>query len=198
MRYYPYQQGEIRLGGIDISQCHPEVIRSQLSLVSQDTHLFNTSIRENLLVANPSAEEREMVAAASKAQIHEFIQSLPDGYQTIVGEFGTRLSAGERQRLSLARALLKPAPILVLDEPTSNLDAINRAALMGLVIRQLEGRSLILLTHHLAWLESMDEILVMREGEIIERGSHSKLLAHGGLYARMYAIQQSTLLRAEV
>jgi ATP-binding cassette subfamily C protein CydC len=197
LRYWPYQQGEVRLGGIELRQCHPDAVRCQFSLVSQKAHLFNATILDNLLVGNPVATQAEVMSATQRVQLHEFIESLPGGYQTPIGELGTRLSGGERQRLCIARALLKTAPILILDEPTANLDAIHRRTLIDLVTRQLMGRSLILLTHHLIGLERMDEILVMRAGEIVERGSHAVLLARDGLYARMLEIQARTLREVE-
>ncbi len=196
LRYWDFHQGEITLGGSDIRWCHPEDIRSRFAVVSQRPHLFNATIRENLLVAKANATQTEMEVATRQAGIHDFIQALPQGYQTVIGEEGKRLSGGERQRLAIARALLKDAAIVMMDEPTANLDTVNRRIVTDLVTRQLVGRSLILMTHHLGGLENVDEILVMRSGEIIERGTHQELIARGGLYARMYAIQHRTLLEA--
>ncbi|MCJ7701865.1 MAG: thiol reductant ABC exporter subunit CydC, partial [Anaerolineales bacterium] len=193
MRFWAFDQGSITFGGEDIRQYDPQFIRSQIALVSQQTHLFNTSIRQNLLIARPEASTKDIIRAANQAQIHEFITALPDGYQTLIGERGLRLSAGERQRIAITRALLKGSPILFLDEPSANLDAITAREMMTSLLDLLGSRSLILITHHLETLTGMDEILVMHAGEIVERGTHLDLLGQKGFYAQMWEFQHQTL-----
>jgi ATP-binding cassette subfamily C protein CydC len=193
LRFWDYQEGEIVLAGKDIRRYAAQDVRRQMAVVEQNAYLFNVSIRENLLIAQPSASEEDLVWATSQAQIYDFIQSLPGGFETRVGEQGLRLSGGERQRIALARALLRRAPLLVLDEPTANLDPLLEQQIMNRIIA-LEGeQSILLITHRLVGLEKMDEILVLRQGRVIERGQHQDLLDAGGLYRRMWDLQNQIL-----
>jgi ABC-type multidrug transport system fused ATPase/permease subunit len=160
-----------------------------MSVVSQNTDLFNASLRDNLLLARPGASQDQLEAAIQDAQLRGLVQSLPHGLDTWIGEQGLRLSGGERQRLAIARALLHDTPLLILDEATANLDAITEQQVLQAIRRLMDGRTVLIITHRLAGLEAMDEILVLNHGECIERGSHAELLAKGGLYRRMWDLQ---------
>jgi ABC-type multidrug transport system fused ATPase/permease subunit len=193
LRFWDYQAGDIVLDGRNIRRYAAQDVRRQMAVVEQSGYLFNASIRENLLIAQPSASDEDLVWATSQAQIYDFIQSLPGGFETRVGEQGLRLSGGERQRIVIARALLRRAPLLVLDEPTANLDALLEQQIMNRIM-ELEGeQSILLITHRLVGLEKMDEILVLRQGRVIERGQHQDLLDAGGLYRRMWDLQNQIL-----
>ncbi len=192
LRYRDYDQGSILLGGHDARKFSTEDLYKLVAVVEQDTHLFNTTIRENLLLARPEASEEEMIRAAQQARLHEFVQTLPAGYNTQVGEQGLRLSGGERQRVALTRALFKDAPILVLDEPTVNLDAINERSILHTLSTIRQGRTTLLITHRLVEMELADEILVLRDGRIVEHGRHEKLLEAEGTYWKMWRRQQLT------
>jgi ATP-binding cassette, subfamily C, bacterial CydCD len=193
LRFWDCPPGTIFLDGMDIRLCAPEEARRAIAVVSQHTHLFNASVRENLLLARPNATDAQLECACRLAQLHDFIQSLPEGYNTWIGEGGLRLSGGERQRLAIARALLQEAPILILDEVTAHLDALTGQALLASLDTLLPGRATLLITHRLVGLENIDEVIVLREGGVVERGAHADLLAGGGLYARM--LQQQALLK---
>ncbi|RME77393.1 MAG: thiol reductant ABC exporter subunit CydC [Chloroflexi bacterium] len=182
LRFWEVEQGQIRLGGSDLRRYRAEDVRRVMALVSQQTHLFNGTIRDNLRLARPTATEAELAAAVQKAQLDAFIQSLPDGYDTWIGEQGVRLSGGERQRVAVARALLQNAPILLLDEPTANLDPDTEQALLETIFDALADRSILMATHRLVGMDRMDEILVLRQGRIVERGRHVDLLEADGLY----------------
>lgn len=164
LRFWDYRSGEIYLDGHSIKAYHPEVLRRLVGVVTQRTHLFNATIRENLLLARPEAGEEEMIQAARQASIHDFIQSLPRGYDTYVGEGGCKLSGGQRQRLAIARALLKNAPILILDEATTGLDPVTEREVMEAIYRLMEGRTTLVITHRPVGLEKMDQILVLDQG----------------------------------
>lgn len=196
LRFWAHEQGRIWLGEYELARYRPEDARRWFGVVSQHTHLFNGTIRENLLIARPEAGEGELFAVARQAQIHEFIQTLPQGYDTWIGEQGLRLSGGERQRLALARALLKDAPYLILDEPTANLDPLVEREVMQTIQTLLGGRTVLMITHRLVGLEAMDEILVLEGGRVVERGRHHDLLAARGAYWRMWSLQQEGALPA--
>ncbi len=189
MRFWDYRQGSIRLNGADLRGLGQDEVRARFAVVSQDSYFFNASIRQNLKLARPSASDEEMAEAARQAQIHEWIAGLPHGYETRIGERGFRLSGGERQRLAIARALLKNAPVLVLDEPTANLDPLTERAVLETLFGLMEKRTTLLITHRLVGLEQAGGILAMDGGRIVERGSHSELLAKNGLYRRLYELQ---------
>ena len=190
LRFWDYQEGHIQFGEHELREYAQDDLYKYVSVVEQDTHLFNTTIRENLMLARPDATEEEMIEAARQAQLSDFVQTLPEGYNTQVGEQGLRLSGGERQRIAIARAFLKNAPVLILDEPTVNLDAITERAVLQAIHRLRQGRTTLLVTHRLIEMETADEILVLQEGQVVESGTHSQLLQEEGLYWHMWRQQQ--------
>ena len=193
LRFWDYKAGVIQLGGRDLQGYDPDDARHLMGLVSQSTYLFNATVRDNLLIARPKATRAELERAAQRAQIHSFVQSLPQGYDTWIGEQGLRLSGGERQRLAIARALLKDAPILILDEATANLDPVTERQVMQSIRELMQGRSTLIATHRLVGLEDADEILVLQCGRVIERGRHAGLIEANGLYRRMWDLQNQIL-----
>ena len=193
LRFWDYEVGEITLGGASLKLLNQDEVRNRIALVSQNSYFFNTNIRENLRLARRSATQEEIESAARAAQIHEFIASLPRGYDTLIGEQGLRLSGGERQRLAIARALLKDAPILIFDEPTANLDPLTEKDVLATLFETMRGKTSLLITHRLVGLENVDEILVMDGGQIVEKGTHEKLLKRGGLYRHLWGLQNQIL-----
>jgi ABC-type multidrug transport system fused ATPase/permease subunit len=193
LRFWETQQGQILLGDRELRHYDREELRRMMAVVSQHTHLFHATVRENLLLARPGATETEIVRAARQAQIHDFVRSLPRGYDTWIGEQGLRLSGGQRQRLAIARAILKDAPILLLDEPVANLDALTGRQLMAALQALMVGRTTLIVTHRLAGLEAAGEILVLRAGRIAERGQHHQLIEKDGVYRRMWDLQHQVL-----
>ncbi|SFR01372.1 thiol reductant ABC exporter subunit CydC [Desulfoscipio geothermicus] len=189
LRFWDYEEGSISLGEHELKAFSLEDLRRYISVVTQHTYLFNATVRENLLLAKPGAGEEELRQAAREAKIHEFIQSLPRGYDTYVGERGFKLSGGQRQRLAIARALLKNASVLLLDEATAGLDPVTELEVMESIHRLMEGRTTLVITHRLTGLDRMDEILVLERGRIVERGRHQELLEQGGLYRKMWELQ---------
>lgn len=188
-RLWEYDEGQILLAGRDIRDYAQEDVRHLMSMVAQDSHIFNASVDENIRIANPELDEAGVQTAAQTAHLHDFIQTLPTGYATRVGELGMQLSGGQRQRLLTARAIAKGSPIMILDEPTANLDRVTARSVLHTVLELVQGNSLLLITHHLIGMERMDEILVLDDGKIVERGSHEELLRKPGLYARMWRLQ---------
>ncbi len=188
-RFYDPDEGSVFLDGHDLQDVTQESLAQQFGIVMQETFLFHASVRENLLYARPEATEQEMVAAAQAAAIHDFVASLPEGYDTVVGERGFRLSGGERQRVSIARAILKDPRILILDEATSSLDSTSEALIQSALEPLMKGRTSIVIAHRLSTILAADKILVLDKGHLVEQGSHEDLLAQGGLYAELYRIQ---------
>ncbi len=192
-RLYDVTEGAVRIDGHDVRDLTQSSLREAIGVVSQDPHLFHESIASNLRYARPDATVSDLETACGAAQIHDFVASLPDGYGTIVGERGYRMSGGEKQRLAIARMLLKDPAMVILDEATSSLDSENEAAVQSALATALVGRTAIVIAHRLSTITNADLILVMDEGQIVERGSHDELYAAGGLYAELYR----TLVRGE-
>jgi ATP-binding cassette subfamily B protein len=188
-RLYDPTEGAILLDGHDLRDLKLDDIAKAIGMVTQETYLFHDTIKANLLYAKPDASDQDLVAATKAANIHQFISELPDGYYTVVGERGYRLSGGEKQRLALARVLLKDPRIMILDEATSNLDSESEALIQDALGRMYANRTSIVIAHRLSTILSADMILVMDKGRIIERGTHEELLALGGLYAHLYETQ---------
>ena len=193
-RLYDVTAGAVRVDGHDVRTLTQESLRAAIGVVSQDPHLFHASIAENLRYARPGATDDELAAACRAAQIHDVIAGLPDGYRTVVGERGYRLSGGEKQRLAIARVLLKDPAVVILDEATSHLDAENEVAVQEALATALAGRTALVIAHRLSTVQDADEILVLEAGRIVQRGTHARLLATGGLYADLYR----TLVREAV
>ena len=187
--YYPITNGTIRLFGCDLSDWRLSAARDQMALVAQDTYLFPISLAENIRLGRPGASQAQIEEAAHLANIHDFIIGLPQGYQTGAGEWGGRLSGGQRQRISLARAILKDAPILLLDEPTSALDTESESLVQQSLEWFTAGRTSVVIAHRLSTIKNADRVLVVQDGEIVEQGSHDELLARGGHYLELYQNQ---------
>ncbi len=188
-RFSDAWDGSVRIDGRDVREIKLKSLRSQVGIVLQEPFLFPLSIAENIAYGRPSATRREIESVARDANAHEFVKNLPDGYETIIGERGATLSGGERQRLSIARALLKNAPILILDEPTSALDAQTESLLLEALERLMKGRTTFIIAHRLSTIRKADQILVLEHGQIVERGNHVDLLSKNGVYASFYEIQ---------
>ena len=192
--FYEPTAGRIVIDGQDISRVSLDSLRARISVVSQEAFLFNGTIRENILYGNLEATDDELVVAARAANCHDFIARLPDAYEARVGERGVKLSGGEKQRVSIARALLKNAPLLILDEATASVDTATERLIQEALERLMAGRTTFVIAHRLSTIRKADQILVLRHGEIIERGTHDELLSQSGLYARLARIQNTTFI----
>ena len=189
MRFWDPGHGRITLGGHDLRDFGLDHLREQIALVTQDTYLFNATIRENLRLGRQDATDQDIEDAARQANAHDFIMSFPDGYDTLAGERGMQLSGGQRQRISIARALLKNSPVLVLDEATSHLDAVNEQQVRHALERLMEGRTTLVIAHRLSTIREADRIVVLDEGHMVEQGDHQGLLAQHGLYSQLVSTQ---------
>ena len=199
LRYHDVHQGRILIDDQDISQVTQESLRAQIAMVTQDTSLLHRSVRENILYGRPDATDQEMLSAAQRAQAHDYIEQLTDpagrrGYDAHVGERGVKLSGGQRQRIAIARVMLKNAPILLLDEATSALDSEVESAIQSSLYSLMEGKTVVAIAHRLSTIAAMDRLIVLDKGRIVEQGTHTQLLAHNGLYARLWAHQSGGFL----
>jgi len=185
-RLYDVTKGNIYIDGVNIKDIKLESLRSQIGFVTQDTFLFNTTIKENLLYSKPDATDEEIVEACKAAYIHDFIMSLPEGYETVVGERGIKLSGGEKQRISIARTILKNPKIIILDEATSSLDSVSESLIQKAIEPLLKNRTSLVIAHRLSTIMSADLILVLKDGQIVESGPHHELLKKNGLYKELY------------
>ena len=188
-RMYDAQAGAVRIGGLDVRDVTLQSLRDVVGVVTQDAHMFHDSIRANLAYAAPEASDDELWAALEAAQVGPLVRSLPDGLETVVGDRGYRLSGGEKQRMAIARLLLKAPGVVVLDEATAHLDSESEAAVQRALSVALEGRTSLVIAHRLSTVRDADQILVIEEGRVVEKGRHDELLASGGLFAELYRTQ---------
>jgi len=192
-RFWDVNSGMIKIGGIDIKTLEPEHLMSYMSFVFQDVVLFNDTIYNNIRIGNRNATREQVMEAAKAACCDEFINNLEEGYDTILGENGGTLSGGERQRISIARALLKNAPIVLLDEVTASLDPENEVLIQQAISRLITGKTVLVIAHRLRTIAGADKIIVLDNGELVEEGTHEALLDRKGLYEKLYRIQQESL-----
>jgi ABC-type multidrug transport system fused ATPase/permease subunit len=192
LRFLPYQQGSVTLDGVEIAEVAGDEHRRVIGLVAQDAHILNNTLEENLRLARRDATEDQLYAALRRVRLLDWAVGLPAGLATEVGERGARLSGGQRQRLAVARALLAHFPVLMLDEPGEHLDTPTADAILADLLDATRGRITLLITHRLAGLEQIDEVLVLDAGRVVERGTHAELVGAGGWYARMWAREQET------
>jgi subfamily B ATP-binding cassette protein MsbA len=189
-RFYDPQEGVILIDGVDIKDFRLKSLRNQIGIVNQETILFNDTIKANIAYGKPDASLEEIIAAAKKASAHDFIQHCPDGYNTIIGDRGVKISGGERQRIAIARALLKNPPILILDEATSQLDSASERLVQAALDSLVEGRTVVTIAHRLSTVRNANRIVVLDKGQITEEGTHAQLLEKDGLYKRLYQAQE--------
>ena len=191
-RFWDADSGKITLGGTDVKTVDPEKLLSAYSIVFQDVTLFNNTVMENIRIGRQGATDEEVLAAAREAQCDEFVEKLPEGYQTMIGENGSALSGGERQRISIARALLKDSPVILLDEATASLDAENETHIQHAISRLVKGKTVLIIAHRMRTVEGADKLVLLKEGKVAEQGSQEELLAKGGIYAKMCQLQQQS------
>lgn len=191
-RFWDADSGKITLGGTDVKTVDPEKLLSAYSIVFQDVTLFNNTVMENIRIGRQNATDEEVLAAAREAQCDEFVEKLPEGYRTMIGENGSALSGGERQRISIARALLKDSPVILLDEATASLDAENETQIQRAISRLVEGKTVLIIAHRMRTVEGADKLVLLSGGKVAEQGSPEELLAKGGIYAKMCKLQQQS------
>ena len=191
-RFWDADSGKITLGGTDVKTVDPEKLLSAYSIVFQDVTLFNNTVMENIRIGRQDATDEEVLAAAREAQCDEFVEKLPEGYQTMIGENGSALSGGERQRISIARALLKDSPVILLDEATASLDAENETHIQRAISRLVKGKTVLIIAHRMRTVEGADKLVLLKDGKVAEQGSPEELLAKGGIYAKMCQLQQQS------
>ena len=189
LRFWEPQAGCIRIGGVDIREMDYDYLLGKISVVMQNVILFSDTIANNIKVGNRNATQGEIEEAARRAMIHDFIVSLPDGYETKIGENGLGLSGGQKQRLSIARAFLKDAPILLLDEITSNVDPVNEYKIQQAMSVLIRNRTVLVIAHHLQTIRNAHQIIVMDKGQLMEKGMHAELEAKGGMYCKLLSMQ---------
>jgi len=189
LRFYDPQRGAVRIGGTDLREAATRDLRNQIAIVTQETILFDDTIRNNIALGRPGAANGEIEEAARHAFAHEFIMEKPKGYETVIGEKGVLLSGGQRQRLAIARAILKNAPILVLDEATSSLDSESERAVQAALEELMQGRTTICIAHRLSTVQKADRIVVLDSGRIVESGTHAELIQTRGVYCKLYELQ---------
>ena len=191
-RLWDITAGRITVGGVDISTVDPEVLLTDYSMVFQDVVLFDDTVMENIRLGKRGATDEEVRAAAKAANCDEFVERLPQGYDTPIGENGAKLSGGERQRISIARALLKDAPIVLLDEATASLDVENESAVQTALSRLLQGKTVLVIAHRMRTVAGADHIVVLEDGHVAQQGSPAELIEQGGLYRRMVELQSES------
>ncbi len=191
-RFWDADGGKITLGGTDVRTIDPEKLLSAYSIVFQDVTLFNNTVMENIRIGRQNATDEEVLAAAREAQCDEFVEKLPEGYRTMIGENGSALSGGERQRISIARALLKDSPVILLDEATASLDAENETHIQRAISRLVKGKTVLIIAHRMRTVEGADKLVLLSDGKVAEQGSPEELLAKGGIYAKMCQLQQQS------
>ena len=191
-RFWDVFRGKVTLGGVDVSGVDPETLLKHYSMVFQDVVLFRDTVMENIRLGRRGATDEEVIAAAKAARCDEFIRKLPQGYQTMIGENGSTLSGGERQRISIARALLKDAPVILLDEATASLDVENESAVQDALSRLLQGRTVLVIAHRMRTVAGADHIVVLENGRVAQQGTPEELMEQGGLYRRMVELQRET------
>ena len=192
VRFWDVQSGSITFGGKDIRSYMPDELLSHFSMVFQNVFLFNDTVENNIKFGCPNATHEQIVEVAKRARCHEFIEALPNGYDTIIGENGSSLSGGEKQRISIARALLKDAPVVILDEATSSVDPENECELMEAIAELTKGKTVISIAHRLNTVKNADQILVIDHGNIVQRGTHQELCNVDGVYKKFLDIRQSS------
>ena len=194
-RFYDPVSGKVTIDGQDVRRYKLQSLREQMSFVLQETLLFRASVWDNIAYGKPDARSKEIMQAARLANAEEFIEKLPQGYSTMIGERGASLSGGQRQRIAIARAILRNTPILILDEPTSGLDAVAEQAVMEALNRLMEGKTAVVIAHHLGTIRRADRIFVVQDAEIVEQGSHDELLKANGYYAELFKIQAESVAK---
>ena len=191
-RFWDVDRGKITIGGQDVRKVDPEKLLSAYSIVFQDVTLFNNTVMENIRIGRQGATDAEVLAAAKEAQCDEFVEKLPEGYQTMIGENGSMLSGGERQRISIARALLKDSPVILLDEATASLDAENETQIQKAISRLVKGKTVLIIAHRMRTVKGADKLVLLKEGKVAEQGAPQELFAKGGLYTKMCKLQQQS------